>query len=176
MTENASGSGSPVLEAFPAMTPKQHEVLRFVAENRTSKEIAFELGISESAVNQRIESVRKRTGSPPRAELARVYRQYLSKPEIARPAMPAILAPLPVEDGPFATSEPDETADDLSLAGPAPFAGAWKEHDAGIGMPGMVEDAPADSVRRFLFVAVIIGVLLLVLTGFGVVRALGDLF
>jgi DNA-binding CsgD family transcriptional regulator len=65
-----------ILETLPGLTGKQHEVLELVAENRTSKEIAWELGISESAVNQRIEGVRARTGSPPRAELARVYRYF----------------------------------------------------------------------------------------------------
>lgn len=65
-----------ILDTLPGLTGKQHEVLGLVAENRTSKEIAWELGISESAVNQRIEGVRARTGSPPRAELARVYRYF----------------------------------------------------------------------------------------------------
>lgn len=65
-----------ILDTLPGLTGKQHEVLGLVAENRTSKEIAWELGISESAVNQRIEGVRARTGSPPRAELARAYRCF----------------------------------------------------------------------------------------------------
>lgn len=74
-----SAQGWRIRETLPALTNKQHEVLALVAENRTSKEIAWELGISESAVNQRIEGVRNRTGSPPRAELARAYRQYLQE-------------------------------------------------------------------------------------------------
>ena len=37
-----------------AAADKQREVLALVADNRTSKEIASLLGISESAVNQRI--------------------------------------------------------------------------------------------------------------------------
>ncbi|AIT78578.1 hypothetical protein JI59_01485 [Novosphingobium pentaromativorans US6-1] len=71
------------LDVFPSLTPKQHEVLSYVAENRTSKEIAFEIGISVSAVNQRIESIRNRTGSPPRAELARAYRIFLQEQDKA---------------------------------------------------------------------------------------------
>ncbi len=66
---------------FAAMTRKQHEVLALVADNRTSKEIAAELGISESAVNQRIEVVRARLGGPPRAKMARDYRTFASTPE-----------------------------------------------------------------------------------------------
>ena len=62
---------------FQALTAKQREVLALVADNRTSKEIAGLLGISESAVNQRIELVRARLGGLPRGELARLYRQEL---------------------------------------------------------------------------------------------------
>ncbi len=64
--------------ALSQLTPKQREVLALVADNRTSKEIASLLGISESAVNQRIELVRSRMGGLPRGELARLYRQLNS--------------------------------------------------------------------------------------------------
>ncbi len=60
---------------FRALTAKQREVLALVADNRTSKEIARLLGISEAAVDQRIEIVRGRLGGLPRGELARLYRQ-----------------------------------------------------------------------------------------------------
>ena len=62
-------------QTLPKLTRKQHEVLALVADNRTSKEIAARLGITESAVNQRIEMVRGRLGGLPRGELARLYRQ-----------------------------------------------------------------------------------------------------
>lgn len=67
---------------LPDLTLKQREVLALVADNRTSKEIAVLLGISESAVNQRIEIVRARLGGLPRGQLARLYRQKYS-PETA---------------------------------------------------------------------------------------------
>ncbi|MFC0683617.1 helix-turn-helix domain-containing protein [Novosphingobium clariflavum] len=101
-------------------------MLRLVAENRTSKEIAWELGISESAVNQRIEGVRGRTGSPPRAELARAYRFYQRQD----PAQTALLdgaAPVtPGDDlvaGEGAVSAQDP-AGAVMAAGPAPAAAA----------------------------------------------------
>lgn len=62
-------------EPLPQLTTKQREVMALVADNRTSKEIAGLLGISESAVNQRIEMIRTRLGGIPRGELARLYRQ-----------------------------------------------------------------------------------------------------
>jgi DNA-binding CsgD family transcriptional regulator len=61
---------------FDGLTLKQREVFDLVAENRTSKEIAGYLGISESAVNQRIEAVRSRASSLPRGQIARAYRHY----------------------------------------------------------------------------------------------------
>jgi DNA-binding CsgD family transcriptional regulator len=61
--------------SLSVLTDKQREVLALVADNRTSKEIAGRLGVSESAVNQRIEMVRARLGGLPRGELARLYRQ-----------------------------------------------------------------------------------------------------
>ena len=67
--------------AFALLTTKQREVLALVADNRTSKEIASLLGISESAVNQRIEMVRSRVGGLPRGELARLYRQSIVERE-----------------------------------------------------------------------------------------------
>ncbi len=58
-----------------ALTDKQREVIALVAEGMTSKEIARKLGISESAVNQRIEVTRQRLGGLSRAQIARIYRQ-----------------------------------------------------------------------------------------------------
>lgn len=80
-------TGKPAADrSLPRLTSKQREVLALVADNRTSKEIAALLDISESAVNQRIEIVRSRLGGLPRGELARLYRQELapnSEPEAA---------------------------------------------------------------------------------------------
>jgi DNA-binding CsgD family transcriptional regulator len=58
-----------------ALTHKQREVIALVSEGMTSKEIARKLGISESAVNQRIEVTRQRLGGMSRAQIARIYRQ-----------------------------------------------------------------------------------------------------
>ncbi len=65
----------PTTKTLPKLTLKQRDVLALVADNRTSKEIAARLNVSESAVNQRIEMIRQRLGGLPRGELARLYRQ-----------------------------------------------------------------------------------------------------
>jgi DNA-binding CsgD family transcriptional regulator len=50
------------------LSPRQREILALVAAGRTSKEIASELGISESTVNWHISNVFGRLGASSRAE------------------------------------------------------------------------------------------------------------
>ncbi len=57
------------------LTAKQKEVLGYIADGLTSKEIGRNLGISESAVNQRIETIRQRLGGMPRIKIAQLYRR-----------------------------------------------------------------------------------------------------
>jgi DNA-binding CsgD family transcriptional regulator len=57
------------------LTPKQKEVLGYIADGMTSKEIGRKLGISESAVNQRIETIRQRLDGMPRVKIAQLYRR-----------------------------------------------------------------------------------------------------
>ena len=63
------------MAVLDALTEKQREVIIYVSEGLTSKEMARKLGISESAVNQRIEVIRQRLGGLPRAQIARLYRR-----------------------------------------------------------------------------------------------------
>jgi DNA-binding CsgD family transcriptional regulator len=173
---------------FPHLTPKQHEVLRFVADNRTSKEIAWELRISESAVNQRIEGVRHRTGSPPRAELARAYRQYLREHRSPGDGetLPDAAAQAP-SDGPGdeAPAPIGETA--LPAAVPAPWsapepAGQEVEEFAtpAVGrmepvLPGMLDGPHAGLTRFAAMVAIAAGMLLVAMAGLAVARSLSEL-
>lgn len=75
----------PDRSAFHALTEKQREVLDLLGENRTTKEIARLLGVSDSAVNQRIEPLRQRLGGVTRAELARRYRAFAADEHDGRP-------------------------------------------------------------------------------------------
>jgi DNA-binding CsgD family transcriptional regulator len=57
------------------LSPRQREILDLVAEGRTSKEIAVELGISESTVNWHLANAFERLGASSRAEaVARAIR------------------------------------------------------------------------------------------------------
>jgi DNA-binding CsgD family transcriptional regulator len=87
--------------SLSVLTDKQREVLALVADNRTSKEIAARLGVSESAVNQRIEMVRARLGGLPRGELARLYRQEFTPEdsEVEKLTWQKIHLPVGASDG-----------------------------------------------------------------------------
>lgn len=52
------------------LTEKQRELIRLVGQGRMDKQIAHELGISFSAVRQRLASVQQKTGTQNRADLA----------------------------------------------------------------------------------------------------------
>lgn len=177
-SDDRARAASLVLQAlFPQLTPKQHEVLRYVAENRTSKEIAWELEISESAVNQRIEGVRSRCGSPPRAELARAYRQYLQDIELACNTLPDKIPQVPQTAAfpPFGGR--DEQADPFALADAMTFSvtAPWQSDRAGRVVPEVLDGAHAGLSRTAAMIAIAIGMLLVVMVGLGAVRALTEL-
>ena len=65
-----------VEHVFESLTLKQRQTIELLADGRTSKEIASELDISESAAVQRIETLRAKAGGVLRKELARLYREY----------------------------------------------------------------------------------------------------
>jgi len=60
-----------------SLSGKQREVLDLVLDRRTNKEIAAFLRISPSAVEQRLQSVRRRLGVQSRADLARTYQTII---------------------------------------------------------------------------------------------------
>ncbi len=68
-----------IINDFDFATPRQRAVLDLLANSRTSKEIAHQLGISEAAVNRRIEVLRSRLGGVTRHELARQYREWAAQ-------------------------------------------------------------------------------------------------
>ncbi|OYZ08233.1 MAG: hypothetical protein B7Y36_17210 [Novosphingobium sp. 28-62-57] len=60
-----------------SLSEKQREVLDLVVDRRTNKEIAAMLGISASAVEQRLQSARRKLGVDRRGDLARAYQRLL---------------------------------------------------------------------------------------------------
>jgi len=84
MVRNRDRSGE-----FDFVTQKQVEVLDLLANHRTSKEMAYQLGLSEAAVNRRVEAVRQRLGGISRPELARRYSNWVASR--AAPLPPKLL-------------------------------------------------------------------------------------
>jgi DNA-binding CsgD family transcriptional regulator len=78
------------------LSPRQREILALVAAGRTSKEIAGDLGISESTVNWHIANIFARLGASSRAEAVAVaLREEAQLPDDpASPKLPA-RPPLP---------------------------------------------------------------------------------
>jgi DNA-binding CsgD family transcriptional regulator len=67
------------------LSPRQREILALVAAGRTSKEIAGQLGISESTVNWHISNVFERLGASSRAEAVAVaMREEAQRPDDPR--------------------------------------------------------------------------------------------
>jgi DNA-binding CsgD family transcriptional regulator len=88
----------PCTWSMADLSPRQREILTLVAAGRTSKEIAGELGISESTVNWHISNVFGRLGASSRAEaVALAMREEIQRGEheakpperrAARPPLP----------------------------------------------------------------------------------------
>lgn len=164
-----------LLTILRELTPKQHEVMRRVAENRTSKEIAWDLGVSESAVNQRIEAVRSRTGGALRAELARAYRQYLEE-KTYKPLTGNILQVSgPAGDG--QSAERDEPGDALALADAVVYTVTppWQGEPAVRIVPEVLDGTHAGFSRIVAMIGIAAGILLVAMIGLGVIHALTEL-
>jgi len=163
---------------FAQLTEKQHEVMRLVSENRTSKEIAWNLGISESAVNQRIEGVRNRTGFPPRAELARTYRQYISDLEFSCNDITGKIPQVPSAAGSPSFPGQDNPDEDLVLADPLtfPVSAPWQDGRHIRVVPEVLDGANAGLSRVVAMVAIAGGLLAVAMVGLGVAQALTNVF
>ncbi|MBT0668476.1 helix-turn-helix transcriptional regulator [Novosphingobium profundi] len=165
-------------DIFRDLTDKQREVLGLIANNFTSKEIAYELGISESAVNQRIEAVRGRTGSPPRAELARAYRRFLGEEVQANAESPpediglAMVAPV-AAPAVVPICSPDPRSPSVSRGG---VDGQGRDvAEAPSVVPGIFEGRNGGWNRSAAIVVIAAGILLVAGAGLSVVHYLAEL-
>lgn len=174
---------------FGFLTEKQAATLDLLANNRTSKEIAFALGISETSVNRRIEVVRSRLGGITRHELARRYREWKAAPgsEKAPVSPPESPATACVETGLHilqlaetgdvggkqardGEAAPASFEDPVAMAVDAPWR-EWKDPSI---VPGVLDGENATLTRGIAIVGLlvlIVASLILVLTA---AKALAD--
>ena len=152
-----------------ALTDKQSEVLVFVSEGLTSKEIARRLGISESAVNQRIEVIRQRLGGMPRAQIARLYRRQST-----------LLMTIPTSNSltgnPIYLQQHSGAAQTEAVEGAANLGGSSAQLGAGVLQPSTNFQARDGSARLWLrlgaIVAIAFGIAATALVVFSIAMAL----
>lgn len=167
-------------QSLPELTHKQRDVLALVADNRTSKEIAARLGISESAVNQRIEMVRSRLGGLPRGELARLYRQEFALPDENEPIFEDIWQKIHLPDSPAWRKETG--TEGITPPRPAQLAVADAERGDGSQLSGFFFDTDegwlsrhggaATLVQRVAIVAIVAAALVIAV---GVTQLIGPI-
>jgi len=161
-----------------ALTPRQAQVLELVAKRRTLKQIAGELLISESAVNQHIKAIKASLGVNSLPELAEVYRQLIDSANNAtcRKSTSRISG----------LSEPDECGqqrlqDDLSPivsfndAVSYRMEAPWNEAVEPKVVPGLLKGYNAKLVRSALIVGIALGFFVLILVGLGVAQGLSSM-
>jgi pimeloyl-ACP methyl ester carboxylesterase/DNA-binding CsgD family transcriptional regulator len=69
----------PVADVLDALTPKQREVLEFLAQGRSNKQIAALLNVSEHTVHRHVAEVLGRLGVSSRAAAAALYAERFSR-------------------------------------------------------------------------------------------------
>jgi DNA-binding CsgD family transcriptional regulator len=172
LTAQSGAKNSAYTALFASLTAKQHEVYALVAEGRSSKEIAWKLGITDSAVNQRIEAVRSRAGSPARAELARAYRHFVAEQKSPAPEE-AQYAP---DTAPAVASEHVMVppSSHLAVHGPSSalaLAGDRQDHPTFI-VPHTLLGANAGLNRMVAMAIIAVCLTMVALVGFSVLHAL----
>ena len=134
-----------------ALTDKQSEVIAFVSEGLTSKEIARKIGISESAVNQRIEVIRQRLGGLPRAQIARLYRRQ-STFSMTIPTSNSLTG------NSIQLQQRDSMAQAKLVEGVVNFAGPGAQQESGVLQPSTTSQALDGPNRLWLRLAAIVAV------------------
>jgi DNA-binding CsgD family transcriptional regulator len=106
------------------LSPRQREILELVAKGRTSKQIASELGISESTVNWHIANAFTRLGAGSRAEAVTLAFRGDQEREQGNGAAPVAPAPRPVRGPALADLPPRFLAIVIAVAIAAALLGA----------------------------------------------------
>lgn len=160
-----------------SLTPRQREVLERVAQRQTLKEIAAQLGLSESAINQHVRELKRKLQVNSLSELARSVRDVpalLKNPTCResayiKPHMAKVAEPLP--------NEPSERpeADPVSLT----FADAawiqappWVAQDLPQVVPRVLDGANAGWVRTAAMALIVTCFFVAVVVGLGAVQGL----
>ena len=122
--------------------------------------------------------MRSRTGAPPRAELARAYRQYLQDLEAACNPITDKIPQVPDGSGLHPSSGQDERADPFALADAMTFTvtAPWQADRMGQVVPEVLDGTNAGLSRTAAMIAIAAGMLLVAMVGLAVARTLSEMF
>jgi biotin operon repressor len=159
----------------PRTRSRRDEVLELVSKRRSLKQIANELGISESTVNYHIRSLKELHGVYTLAQLAdiQVLRQE-SIPEIDCRFSSSRESAVPIAAKFVEGAVPDDGEPLISFrdAMTYEFDAPWNAGGEPQVVPGVLEGANAGLYRAAVIVAIAVGLLALVLLGLGVAQGI----
>lgn len=161
------------------LTARQAEVLERLAQRKTLKTIAAELGLSEATVNFHVRALKDAFDANSLSELARIYAEK-SDVKSARAYRKPTTIKSPIGSGrvqAVANAAKDEGPvlqfhDSMSYAARAP----WDVKAAPIVVPGVLNGANSKWVRTALIVGITVGLFAAVLIGLGVAQGVSAVF
>ena len=161
------------------LTSRQAEVLERLAQRKTLKAIAADLGLSEPTVNFHVRALKDAYGVNSLSELAEIYAEISMHSARAGYRKPIRTKyPVAARDAPMVPSMAKDTGpvlhlhDSLSYAAPAPWE-LLSEPDV---VPGVLNGTNSKWVRAALIVAITVGLLVAVLVGLGVAQGVSAFF
>lgn len=161
------------------LTPRQAEVLERLAQRKTLKTIAAELGLAEATVNFHVRALKDAYNANSLSELAQIYAKksepngadaYRKPSTIKSPVGGSTVhavAPTTKDAGPVL-----QFHDSMSYAAPAP----WDSNVEPVVVPGVLNGANSKWVRTALIVGITVGLFAAVLIGLGVAQGVSAVF
>jgi len=165
-------------EAITELTARQMQVLELVARRLTLKQVALELNISESAVNQHVKAIKLSLGANSLPELAELHREHTNQDTDSTCRKPAGR-----KSGVFDRNEPVHHFDPDDPGSVVRFhdgyayrlEAPWSEASEPVVVPGLLRGANAKLIRFALIVGISVGVFALLLVALGVAQGLSNL-
>lgn len=183
------GSQNNQSHEFAFLTAKQSAVLDLLANHRTSKEMAHTLGISETAVNRRLESIRQRLGGVSRPELARRYSDWTATRDVS-PTAPKPLKPgdtpcvenrtniLPLVDSAADGDDPSRDSEETATTFHDPVAmsieAPWKEWKEPRIVPRVLDGENAALARGAAIAILLVAIIASLVLALAAAQALAD--
>ncbi len=160
-----------------SLTPRQREVLERIVQRQTLKEIASDLGLSESAINQHVRELKRKLQVNSLSELARSVRDAPALLENTTCRESAYIKPHMAEtgeslpDGPSERSEADPAV--LTFADAAwSQTPPWAAQDLPQVVPRVLDGANAGWVRTAAMALIVMCFFVAVVVGLGAVQGL----